>query len=158
MEAYENHFALATALAVGILIGLEREQTKPERPSTLAGVRTYPIFALVGALATMLEPASMWLPLVALLGVFALVAISYAADLRRPNEGKEDHGVTTEISVIATYMLGALADEPGRDRADGRSPRAGRRPRRRDHVPVVLEAAVPRDRARRSRATTSTRR
>ncbi|MBS1119442.1 MAG: MgtC family [Deltaproteobacteria bacterium] len=110
VEAYENHIALATAVAVGLLIGLEREQTKPERKgSSLAGVRTYPIFALVGGLATMLEPASMWLPLVALLGVFALVAISYAADIRTT----DDHGLTSEVSLIATYLLGALATSKG---------------------------------------------
>lgn len=110
MEAYENHFSLATAIAVGLLIGLEREQSKPEQAGrSLAGVRTYPIFALVGALATMLEPASMWLPLVALLGVFALVAVSYSADVRR----EANHGVTTEISVIGTYLLGALATSKG---------------------------------------------
>jgi uncharacterized membrane protein (DUF4010 family) len=112
VEAYENHFSLLTAIAVGMLVGLEREQSKPERGSSLGGIRTYPIFALVGGLATMLEPASMWLPLVALLGVFALVAISYAADVRRSKDG-EDHGVTTEISVIAVYMIGALATSKG---------------------------------------------
>jgi uncharacterized membrane protein (DUF4010 family) len=118
VEAFENHISLATAIAVGLLIGLEREQTKQAREaagepkhSSIAGIRTYPIFALVGGLATMLEPASMWLPLVALLGVFALVAISYAADLRRNTE--HGHGVTTEISVIGTYLLGALATSRG---------------------------------------------
>lgn len=120
MEAYENHISLATAIAVGLLIGLEREQTKQKSikeegtasGNNLAGVRTYPIFALIGGLATMLEPASMWLPLVALLGVFALVSISYAADVRRSKAG-ENHGVTTEISVIGTYLLGALACSRG---------------------------------------------
>ncbi|MBA3817972.1 MAG: MgtC/SapB family protein [Deltaproteobacteria bacterium] len=106
MEPYESHIALATALAVGLLVGLEREQAKPERGARqLGGIRTYPIFALVGALATLLEPASSWLPLVALLGVFALVTVSYAADIRRD----ADHGMTTEISVIGVYLLGALA-------------------------------------------------
>jgi len=51
----------------------------------------------------------MWLPLVALLGVFSLVAISYAADVRRDRE----HGMTTEISVIGTYLIGALASSHG---------------------------------------------
>ena len=112
VEPYENHLSLATAIAIGLLIGLEREQSKPERGgSVFAGIRTYPIFALVGALASLLEPASMVLPLVVLLGVFALVAISYAADLRRlPGGG---HGATTEISVIAVYLLGALATSKG---------------------------------------------
>jgi uncharacterized membrane protein (DUF4010 family) len=110
METYEPHLAIATALAVGILVGLEREQKRPERPGAmLAGVRTYPIVALIGALATLLEPASLWLPLVALAGVITLVAISYANDVRK----HDDHGVTTEASVIATYLLGALAASRG---------------------------------------------
>ncbi|HSK02831.1 MAG TPA: MgtC/SapB family protein [Kofleriaceae bacterium] len=110
MEPYETHIALATALAVGLLVGLEREQSKPERPgSALGGMRTYPIIALIGALATLLGPTSMWLPLIALGGVFALVAISYAVDVRRDR----DHGATTEVSVIATYLLGALAASRG---------------------------------------------
>ena len=110
MEPYETHLALAAALAVGLLVGLEREQSKADRKGRqLGGVRTYPIFALVGAISTLLEPASMWLPLVALLGVFALVAISYAADIKRD----ADHGMTTEISVVGVYLLGALAAARG---------------------------------------------
>ncbi len=106
----ETQLALATALGVGLLIGLEREQSKLERGGNqIGGVRTYPLVALVGALATLLEPVSMWLPLVALFGVFALVAISYAADIKRDS----DHGMTTEISVIGTYLLGALAASRG---------------------------------------------
>ncbi len=110
VEPYETQLGLATALAVGLLIGLEREQSKLERGGNqLGGVRTYPIVALTGALATLLEPASMWLPLVALLGLFALVAISYHHDVKRD----ADHGMTTEISVIGTYLLGALAVSRG---------------------------------------------
>jgi uncharacterized membrane protein (DUF4010 family) len=110
VEPYETQLALATALAVGLLIGLEREQTKAARgASQLGGVRTYPIVALTGALATLLERTSMWVPLVALAGLFALVAISYAANIRRD----QDHGMTTEVSVIGTYLLGALAASPG---------------------------------------------
>ncbi len=158
MEAYEIQLSLATAIAVGLLIGLEREQSKSDTqgPRGLGGVRTYPIVALVGALATMLESESMWLPLIALGGVFALVVVSYAADLRRTtamlarqaatsspatpadeavaakpadaDAGAADtttakptttgpdtghHGATTEISVIGTYLLGALATSRG---------------------------------------------
>ncbi|MBA3457291.1 MAG: MgtC/SapB family protein [Deltaproteobacteria bacterium] len=110
MEPYETHLALAAALAVGLLVGLEREQSKAERGGNqLGGIRTYPIFALVGAVSTLLGPASMWLPLVSLLGVFALVAISYAADIKRD----ADHGMTTEISVVGVYLLGALAAARG---------------------------------------------
>ncbi|HSD87610.1 MAG TPA: DUF4010 domain-containing protein [Kofleriaceae bacterium] len=110
MESFEPHLALLTALAVGLLIGLEREQSKEKTPgASFAGVRTYPIFAMIGALSTMLAPASYWLPLVALLGVIALVSIHYANDIRHGSQ----HGVTTEASVLATFLLGALAASHG---------------------------------------------
>lgn len=110
MEPFEPHLSLLTALAVGLLIGLEREQAKPDHGgSPIAGIRTYPIFAIVGALSMMLARASMWLPLAALGGVVALLAIAYAADVR----ASRDHGMTTEASVLATYMLGALATSSG---------------------------------------------
>ncbi|HEX5062811.1 MAG TPA: MgtC/SapB family protein [Kofleriaceae bacterium] len=117
MEPFEPHLGLLTALAVGLLIGLEREQAKadaeaaadPAKGKTLGGFRTYPIIALTGAVATMLEGASMWLPLVALGGLVALLAISYAGDVRRD----ADHGMTTEASAVVTYLIGALATSRG---------------------------------------------
>jgi uncharacterized membrane protein (DUF4010 family) len=108
VEPYEPHLGLATAIAVGLLVGLEREQSRPEGDegkARLGGIRTYPIFALLGAVSTLLEPTSVWLPLIAFLGVIVLVAISYADGVRTHG----DHGVTTESSVLATFLLGALA-------------------------------------------------
>jgi uncharacterized membrane protein (DUF4010 family) len=110
VEPFEPHLSLLTALAVGLLIGLEREQVKADTGgAAIGGIRTYPIFALIGALSTMLESSSMWLPLVALGGVITLLAISYAGDVRKGSE----HGMTTEASVLATFLLGALATSRG---------------------------------------------
>ena len=110
MEPYEPHLSLLTALAVGVLIGLEREQVKKDTGGgAIGGIRTYPIVALIGALATMLEASSLWLPLIALAGLIALLTISYAADVR----GGSDRGVTTEVSFVATYLLGAFATSRG---------------------------------------------
>ena len=110
MEPYEPHLAIATALAVGILVGLEREQKRPDQPGAmLAGVRTYPIVSAIGALAMLLEPVSLWISVAALLGVITLVAISYSHDVQK----RDDHGVTTEASLIAVYLLGALAASRG---------------------------------------------
>jgi uncharacterized membrane protein (DUF4010 family) len=106
VQPFEPHLALLTALAVGVLIGLEREQVKEETAgASFAGVRTYPIFALIGAVSMLLLPASPWIPLASLLGVVTLVDIHYASDIRHDRQ----HGVTTEASVIATFLLGALA-------------------------------------------------
>lgn len=110
MEPFEPHLSLLTALAVGLLVGLEREQTKRETGgASVGGIRTYPIFALVGGIAMLLETASIWLPLVALAGVVVLLAIAYAGDVRKG----VDVGLTTEASVLATYLLGALATSRG---------------------------------------------
>ena len=111
MEAYETHLALGIALAVGLLVGMEREQARPEHGHAgfFGGSRTYPMFALTGAISTMLAPAIPWLPLVALAGIFALVGISYAGDIK----AERDFGLTTEISAIATFLLGALAAARG---------------------------------------------
>lgn len=110
VEPFEPHLSLLTALAVGLLVGLEREQVQDTQGGTkFAGIRTYPIIALLGALATLLEPASLWLPLVVLGGVIVLVAINYTSDIR----AGRDHGMTSEVSVLATYLLGALAASRG---------------------------------------------
>ena len=59
VEPFEPHLSLLTALAVGLLIGLEREQAKADTGgASIGGVRTYPIFALIGAVSTMLANAS----------------------------------------------------------------------------------------------------
>jgi uncharacterized membrane protein (DUF4010 family) len=106
VDTFEPHLSLVTALGVGLLVGLEREQVHPGSQATsFGGVRTFPILALVGAIATLLAPVSGWIPLVALVGVIVLVAISYAANVRKDG----DHGATTEASVLATYLLGSLA-------------------------------------------------
>ena len=92
----------AVALGVGLLIGLERERSKGEglarRP---AGIRTFALVALLGAIATHVGGA----PLLAVgaIGVAVLAALSYVLS------HDEDPGLTTEIGLIATPLLGGLA-------------------------------------------------
>ena len=55
MSEYEPFIALLMALGVGLLIGIQREQSsslkKAEDGSYLGGVRTYPLYSLAGAIA-----------------------------------------------------------------------------------------------------------
>jgi uncharacterized membrane protein YhiD involved in acid resistance len=63
---YSNAASLTVALAVGLLSGLDREKHKdPSSPSEAAGVRTFTLVALLGAIAALLESQIM----VAVLGV-----------------------------------------------------------------------------------------
>ncbi len=89
-----------SALAAGLVIGLERERSQ-SGPARLAyGIRTFTLLGLVGALAAQAGGAAV---AVGLAGVGALVVAGY----RRTNE--TDPGTTTEVAALATYLLGVLA-------------------------------------------------
>jgi uncharacterized membrane protein (DUF4010 family) len=100
-------FRLLSALAIGLLIGAERERRKGEGPSrSAAGIRTFAVASLIGALAVVIGPD--WLLAVA---VLAVAALDTAAYLR---SAQEDPGLTTEASLIVTVLLGGLAvRDPG---------------------------------------------
>lgn len=90
---------LGTALGVGLLVGAVRERRHPDRP-TSAGLRTHALAALAGAVALWLDPVAFAVVL-ALVGVFA--AMSY-----RQSQA-EDPGLTGEITLVLTCLLGGLA-------------------------------------------------
>jgi uncharacterized membrane protein (DUF4010 family) len=90
---------LATALGVGLLVGAVRERRHPE-PSDAAGLRTHALVALAGALALWLGMAVF---LVLLLALSAFVALSYRYTRT------EDPGLTGEVALLLTCLLGGLA-------------------------------------------------
>jgi len=91
-----------TSLAIGLLIGLERERN----PSAKAGLRTFALVAIFGTLAAMLadKSGSTWL-LVAGLCIVGLMII--AAYFNSPSED-HDPGTTTVAALLLCYALGAL--------------------------------------------------
>ena len=97
------HFG--AALGVGILLGLERERNNRDPDTRFAGVRTFAIIGLLGGVAAYMEQALglAWAPLAVFVGLAALVVTAYVATSR-----KGDMGLTTEISALLTYLLGAL--------------------------------------------------
>lgn len=105
METTELALRFGIALLIGILIGVEREYARlKEDVKSFAGVRTFPLIALLGCSAALLtELAGEWTfgILAALLGL--LIAISYAFDAR---EGRV--GLTSEAAAIVVFVCGAL--------------------------------------------------
>ena len=92
---------LAAALGSGLLIGLERERHKQRGPHREpAGLRTFTLAAMGGALAQALA-----LPGLVAVGALAITALAGAAVLR--HRGR-DPGLTTEIALLVTYLIGAL--------------------------------------------------
>jgi uncharacterized membrane protein (DUF4010 family) len=98
----------ATALLIGALLGIERERHKSEHDEqTIGGLRTFILFALIGALGGWLTLAldAPWILAVALIAALAPVLAGYVLSARTQPDGL---GLTTELAAVATTMLGAM--------------------------------------------------
>lgn len=91
---------LLTALAIGALVGVERERRKGIGASRgPAGLRTFALIALLGGLAA--QSQSTGLLVVGGLFVSAAALAGYWFSDHR------DPGLTTEVAMVATFLLGA---------------------------------------------------
>jgi len=90
-----------TSLAIGLLIGLERERN----PTAKAGVRTFSLVALAGSLGALLsaQTGAPWM-----LGAGLLVLGGMMVGVHLGEDGDDDPGTTTVAAVVVCYSLGAL--------------------------------------------------
>ena len=99
---------LAIALAIGLIIGMERGWQSRDSPqgSRTAGVRSFAFVGLFGGLSALLTGKfGANILAVTFLGLVLIVAFSY----RISAKGSQDFGITTELSLLITFILGALA-------------------------------------------------
>jgi len=94
---------LAAALGLGVLIGLERERTQPE--TRFAGVRTFGLIALAGAMAAYVDHA-LARPGLALARFAAGAGLVVVSAVITARQG--DVGITTEVSALLAFVLGYL--------------------------------------------------
>ena len=94
--------AFLTSLALGLLIGLERERN----PASKAGLRTFALVALLGTLASLVaeKTGSPWI----LAAGLALVGLMMIAAYARDSDAAADPGTTSVAAVCVCYGLGAL--------------------------------------------------
>jgi uncharacterized membrane protein (DUF4010 family) len=102
----EPWWRFAAALLIGALIGLEREYVQQRRAeSEFAGIRTFSLFALLGAVAAYLgDRFGSWPFLLVYLGLILLVWASYMGEALRGHE----EGITTEVAALLVPLLGAM--------------------------------------------------
>jgi uncharacterized membrane protein (DUF4010 family) len=94
--------SLASALATGLLVGLERERkNQRDQQEGPAGLRTFAIVALLGWMAQSLAPP--WLLVGLALAIALLLAVAYA------QRQQHDAGLTTEVALLLVLLLGAQA-------------------------------------------------
>lgn len=94
------------ALAVGFLVGLEREGGRRQHPHFFfGGIRTFPVVSIFGfACACMAVAGYAWILPAGLISVAAIAVTSY---IEKMKTGR--FGATSETSVLLTYIAGALA-------------------------------------------------
>ena len=96
------------ALALGALIGLEREYARYRKKGhDYAGIRTFPLIALFGALAAYLgETIDIMVFVVSVLLVGVVIGIAYFKII---GKDRKHVGATSEIAGFLTFFMGALA-------------------------------------------------
>lgn len=98
---------LLIALALGLLIGLERgwHERETRMGGRLAGIRTFALLAISGEIAgTLGLQLSPWIGAAALLGLMLLLSVGYWLNAQEDR----DYGITTVIAALLTFMLGLL--------------------------------------------------
>lgn len=99
--------ALAVSLAIGLLIGLERQRAIVSKGDEvlIGGVRTFPLIALAGSSCALLGGPAPYTVAAGLLGLVGLMGVHRLALKPEEREG----GLTTETAALVTFLLGALA-------------------------------------------------
>ena len=98
---------LLVALALGMLIGLQRGWHERDTPAggRIAGIRTFGLLALSGALAGMLTtPLGSGIAIAMGLAVTLLLGLAHWLD----SNNDHDYGITTVVAGVVTYLTGLL--------------------------------------------------
>lgn len=109
MNPYEwlstDVFKIVLVLFLSFLIGLEREEHKAAGAHySFGGVRTFPLIGLIGYSVALLSGAQFVPLILGFLVVGSFLLLSYWHKLSTT----ETAGVTTEMSGLATFLVGAL--------------------------------------------------
>lgn len=100
--ALDSVQAFAVSLALGLLIGLERER----KPENKAGLRTFGLVAVLGCLTALLAELAHngWIVAISLALVGTMMVVANAAS----QQDNGDPGTTSVIALLAAFCLGAL--------------------------------------------------
>jgi uncharacterized membrane protein (DUF4010 family) len=108
VNSFEIMKYLLTALAVGLLIGVERgwSSRAEQEGERVAGIRTFSLIALLGGLAAIMShEIGEWFLGVVFGAVVVLVFVGHILETKESG----DKGMTTEVSILLTFILAAWA-------------------------------------------------
>jgi uncharacterized membrane protein (DUF4010 family) len=106
------YLRLGLALAIGLLVGLQRESAKEKGQ---AGIRTFALIALsgfvIGLLAAQFDG---WIIAAAVVFLSVITGITHFLSSRQPDHGA---GSTTEIAALLVFGIGAYLANPESDQS-----------------------------------------
>ena len=92
---------LAVSFGLGLLLGLQRERTE----RSIAGIRTFPLIALFGTIcAHLAQEFGGW---ILASGLISLAGFIVWANVAKVKAGDIDPGITTEVTAVLIFALGA---------------------------------------------------
>ncbi|HNT30697.1 MAG TPA: DUF4010 domain-containing protein [bacterium] len=105
---------LVIALVIGAVIGLERDSSnlaqqarddqKNNKPRSIAGVRTFALIAVLGAITGLMMEGFLALGILVTIAVFGMIIIFYLLQSLHSH----DLGMTTELAMLYAFIFGFL--------------------------------------------------
>ena len=101
MENYDILYKILFSLVLGFLIGLEREYKVKEE--VFAGIRTFPLISLLGLISAFVND-KFWNEalLISFLAIIGFSLVNFFLEYAKYK------GVTTEVSILITFLIGVL--------------------------------------------------
>jgi uncharacterized membrane protein (DUF4010 family) len=104
MDSTNTIWSFIVAVLLGFLIGLEREKKRETRGSIFAGVRTFPLISLFGAITGLLTLIGS-----ALIAPVGFAAFALLLGLAYWRASAQKVGGTSEVAALVAFGLGLLA-------------------------------------------------
>lgn len=96
------------SLAIGLILGLEREYDKIKDEAGYAGIRTFPIVTILGfVMGNLSETFTLWFLIVGLASFILFMGMGQLSK----NRLESHSGMTTNLALIATFLLGIMVSQ-----------------------------------------------
>ena len=108
VQEYQIVIHLLSALAIGLLIGIERGWSgrKEEEGARIAGMRTFSLIGLLGGVAAEVSNIlGEWIIVAFIIAITALIIVGHIFETRKSG----DIGTTTAFSMMLTFLLAVWA-------------------------------------------------
>lgn len=96
------------SLAIGLIVGLEREYDRMTAVEGFAGIRTFPIVTILGyVMGTLSDTFSHWILIIGLASFVLFLAIGQVEKTHK----EKALGITTNLALITTFVLGVMVSQ-----------------------------------------------